>query len=143
MEKDDIIKFDNVMIEQTSFPEEWKNKDALIALLTEKLNAVNKLAEVRKALIEEDFQYKPFLKAACIMILINDEDPERINMEMNQEKLAMCEKHEDVELFFLRVIRASHLNMQGLSDTSETWDWYPKDHLKSMESLVYQKIEKN
>ena len=98
------------------------------------------MVDARRLLIQEDFQYKPFLKAACHIILLDDEKPEKIDGEIYSKKLALCEAHEEIEVFFLRVIRTFQNATTGLSDTSETLTFLPAKHLKPTERTVLGKI---
>jgi len=140
MTKADLLAYDDVIARETEFPNDWVNKDSLIHDLTEKLKIIYNLVDARRLLIQEDFQYKPFLKAACHIILLDDEKPEKIDGEIYSKKLALCEAHEEIEVFFLRVIRTFQNATTGLSDTSETLTFLPAKHLKPTERTVLGKI---
>lgn len=141
MTKSDLLAYDDVIARETTYPKDWVNKDTLIYELTEKLKRIYNLVDARRLLIQEDFQYKPFLKAACHIVLIDDENPEKIDGELYSKKMALCEAHEEIEVFFLRVIRTFQSSTMGSSDISETLTFLPAKHLKPTERNVLKKIE--
>lgn len=141
MTKNDLLAYDDVMVKETEFPTDWAGKDDLIAQLTDKLKRLYQLADTRRLLIQEDFQYKPFLKAACHMILMDDEPADKIDNTYMQQKLALCQSNEDVQLFFLRVIRAFVQNTLPSFDITKMWEYYPPQHLLPTEKRVLKEIQ--
>ncbi len=93
-----------------------------------------------ESIIKSDYQYKPFLKAACLIILLPNEDLNKVENSFIQEKLRLCQQHPEIEAFFLSTIRLLQLNIQKQSDLLKESDWQPSMNQKRMESSFYQKI---
>lgn len=140
MTKQHLLAYDDILVKETDFPTDWANKDDLTAQLTNKLKKLYDLINTRRLLIQEDFQYTPFLKAACYMILIDDENPNAIDPVHNNKKLALCQSNEEILIFFLRVIRAFQQNTLYSSGTLETSEFLPGKHLLPTEKKVLRQI---
>ena len=140
MTKEHLLAYDDVLIKETEFPDQWTNKEDLAAQLTEKLKRLYNLLDTRRLLIQEDFQYTPFLRAACHMILIDDEDQNNIDTSIMSKKLNLCRDNEEILVFFLRVIRAFQQSTVSSFDISKMWEFLPASHLKSTESKALKQI---
>lgn len=143
MTKADILAYDDVLIKQTDFPKAWNTKDDLIAQLTDKLKGLYELLHTRRILIQEDFQYKPFLKVAAHAILLDDEKSEEIDKDTYQKKLELCNVNEEVLAFFLRVSAALASNTPMSLDTLLTLELSTPEHILNTEKQVLSKIHSN
>lgn len=140
MTKSDLLAYDDIIVREAGFPKSWGTKDDLIADLTDKLAKISSLADTRRLLIQEDFQYKPFLKAACHIILMDDEPVDRIDWDIYREKLRLCMQHQELEGFFLSVIRAFQTSTEHSFDISKMWAYYPAKHVQHTEKRVLKEI---
>lgn len=140
MEKQDLLAYIDILIKETDAPTSFMSDGDLSAQLTNKMKRIYNLLDAQRLLIQEDYQYKPFLKAACHLILLDDENPEKIDQNIYQKKLLLCSQSEDIEGFFLRIIRTFQQGTVMLSDTLEKSEFLPKDHMKLTEKRVLQKI---
>jgi hypothetical protein len=143
MTKEDLLNYDDLLCKITEFPKGWASEQDLVSQITEKLKKLYNLIDTRRLLIQEDFQYKPFLKAACNMIIIDDEDVNKIDPVYIQKKLSLCESNEEVMLFFLRIIRAFQQSTVTIFDISKMWEFYPEKHLILTEKKVLKVIHTN
>jgi hypothetical protein len=140
MSKTDLLAYDDILIKETAFPTVWANKDELIAELTDKVKRLYNLIDTRRVLIQEDFQYKPFLKAACHIILCEGEDAAKVEREFYDRKLELCEHSEDIMLFFLNVIMLFQKNIVISLDTLATSKFLPPMHILPTEKRVLREI---
>jgi hypothetical protein len=108
--------------------------------LLNKLARVKTLVTLRSAMISEDFQYKPFLKAACIIILVEDENEHVLHEQTQNFKLKLCRDNPEIEAFFLRTIRTFQLSITGSSDMHKIWDWLPSKEQAATENLILKEI---
>jgi hypothetical protein len=140
MNKADFLTYDKIMLSRSEFPSNWIDDQDLVYQLETKLREVTNLIETRMFLIQEDFQYKPMLKNACHIILIDDEKADVIDNATYSKKLELCQKHPEIELFFLRISMNFMLTLNGTANTSEMWEFYPSKAVKLTESKVYKEI---
>lgn len=140
--KEDILAYQNVIIKETTFPDKWMGKDDLIKQLEEKLRSVNDLAETLVFSITQDYQYRPYVKTACHMILIDDEVAETMEGKYYDKKLELCQRHSEVEAFFLKIMKTFTINMATTTDISKMWESYPAKEVRIMESKLLSKIGK-
>lgn len=108
--------------------------------LINKMKSIHSLVATIDSVVAEDYQYKPYLLSACIIILIDGEDPNKIDPKIIAKKMKLCESIPEIEAFFLTTIRVSMSNMQGSFDMSKISNWLPSKTVKSMESILYKKI---
>lgn len=141
--RENILMFSNEVIKETQFPKEWDSDKDLIKKLVDKLNDIRQLQESLFQTVQEDFQYAPFLKAANHIILIDDENPKKIEPKYYDLKMQMCKDHPEVLIFFCRAIRILHLNIQDTSSMRKAWEYYPAPHLQITENRFLNKIGKN
>lgn len=142
MEKEDIIAYDDMVLKEAAFPKSWSSKDDLIAQMEEKLRDISALIDMRKTVLSADYNVKPFLKAASHIVLIDDEKPEALTGKHYDLKMELCQRHPEVEAFFLRIGKAFCLKMSGSLDISKLWESYPAKATVVMESKVLSKIGK-
>ena len=139
MTKTDLLDFAGVILKETEAPASRSIHD-LNADLTNKLARIKTLVSIQSAMIKEDFQYKPFLNAACVIILIDDEDEHVLSQDYQVQKLKLCRDYPEVEAFFLRTIRVFQLNITDSQATSKIWEWLPSEQIKVMENMVLKEI---
>lgn len=139
MTKEDILSYLQFMMKETAFPKAG-NLSELNAELSDKLRNVYALLATMEAVLKEDYQYKPFIKSACIIIVMDDEDPNKIDPVYHKKKLDLCQSNHKIEAFFLRTIRTLQLSSEERADMSKISEWYPSEKLKIMESSIYKKI---
>ena len=112
------------------------------ASLVNRIKNISNLVSVLDTAIAEDYQYKPYLKAACMIILIKGEDPNKLDAKFISQKLKLCQDYPEIEAFFLRTIKTLQLSMVKSFDMSKITNWYPSKNLKIMESTIYKRIGK-
>lgn len=139
MTKGDILEFDKQLLKETEFPEA-STVDALNAKLMDKLKRIYTLVSLRSAMITEDYQYKPLLKAAATIILIDDEDENKPEDKWMTLKMKLCRDNSEVEGFFLHVGMTFQLSMRSSANTSEAWDWLDNQSAKNMEKNLLKTI---
>ncbi len=139
MTKQDLLDFAGVILKETEAPASRSIHD-LNADLTNKLARIKTLVSIQSAMIKEDYQYKPFLSAACVIILLDDEDENVLDQEYQTKKLKLCQDYPEIECFFLRIIRAFQLSTVGSSDMSKIWEWCPSKEQKVMENTILKEI---
>lgn len=140
MTKEDILSYIQFIMKETSFPNHAGNLSELNAELADKLKHCYALLSTLDSVIREDFQYKPFLKAACLIILVDDEDEKTIDPNYQKLKLQLCKNDQEIEGFFLTTIRTFQTNIENSQDMSKVSDWYPSENLKVMENSIYKRI---
>lgn len=139
MTKQDILDFDGIILKETQAPASKTIHDQNAELLN-KLARINTLISIRSAMIQEDYQYKPFLRSACAIVLMDDESENDISNEVEAEKLKLCSQYPELEAFFLRVCRTFQLSTTDSQDISKIWEWYPSTQQKVMENKVLKEI---
>jgi hypothetical protein len=139
MTKKDLLDFMGVVLKETEAPAS-KSIPELNSDLTNKLARIKTLVSLQTSMINEDFQYKPFLKAACVIILMDDENENELDQSIFAEKLKLCRDYPEIEAFFLRTIRTFQLSITGSQDMSKIWEWLPSDKLKAIENTVLKEI---
>lgn len=115
--KEDLIKLLTRSVNECEFSEDI---DVNLAKALNKLQDVKTILTMMVFLIQQDYQYKPFLKSAAIVILIDDEKPEDDYMDTLNLKLELCEKHSEIEGFFLGTIKILHDKLMRRTDTTKT-----------------------
>ncbi len=143
MTKNDLLAIDDFLLSETKFPEKAANLGELNAALADKLKRIYAIVAQRQAVLKEDYQYKPFLQAASIIILLDDEPEDSIIQKYQAKKMELCQMHPEIEAFFLRVIRVFQLNITNSSDMSKISTWYPSIKLKHTENNLLKKINTN
>lgn len=141
MTKKDLLAYDDLLAEKASFPENWKDDKDLVHQLSEKIKLLYNLIDTRRLLVQEDFQYKPFLKAAGHMILLDDENPDKIDNAYYSKKMKLCQESDEVLIFFLTTIRTFQQSMLSSFDISKLSAFYPPDHLSITEKKVLGAIQ--
>lgn len=132
--KDDLLSFLKFAIIES------KINDTSPNALAAKIQNIYSVLTTLEAVIKEDYQYKPYLKAASIMILLENEDPNKLDAKIIKQKLQLCESDPEIEAFFLTTIRAFQLSIQKQLDMSVLTSWLPSKNLKHMESHLYKWI---
>lgn len=140
MTKDDLLKFDDFIISQTKFPTDIGSLNELNADLVERMKKIYAVIQQRQAVISQDYQYKPFLKAASIIILIDDEQENKIEKKYIDLKLQLCKENDEVEAFFLSTIMTFQLNIINSSITSKTSNLLSLKDQKNLEVQLYSTI---
>lgn len=140
MTKADILEFDKQVLKETEFPEAG-TVDSLNAKLTDKLKRIYTLVSLRSAMISEDYQYKPMLKAAATIILIDDEDENKPEDKWLTLKMQLCRDNSEVEGFFLQVGMTFQLSMRNSANTSEAWEWLDNPQKKNMEKNLLGQLK--
>jgi hypothetical protein len=139
IDKNDLLAFLEFMKRETQFPE-VSSLEKMNALLAEKLKHNYSLLSVIESILREDYQYKPYLKAASFLILLDGEDPNKIDPVYTKRKMDLCQSNQDIEAFFLTTIFCFQASTKSLSDMSRVSSWYPSKNLKLMENSMYKKI---
>jgi hypothetical protein len=139
MTKEDILDFDGVILAETEAPVSRSLHD-LNADLLNKLARIKTMVSLRSAMIKEDHQYKPFLKSAAVIILMDDEDEFVLSPEIEIQKMKLCRDYPEIEAFFLRVIRIFQLGTKDSQDILKIWEWLPSTEIKVMENIVLKEI---
>ena len=140
--KEDIIAYQQVISKESMFPDKWNGKDELISKLEDKLRIVGDLAETLVFSLTQDYQYRPYVKAACHMILIDDEVADKLEGKYYDKKLELCQRHTEVEAFFLKIMKTFTISMATTIDISAMWESYPGEKVRLMESKLLSKIGK-
>jgi len=140
MTKDDLMKFDDFILSQTKFPTDIGSLNELNADLVERMKKIYAVIQQRQAVIAQDYQYKPFLKAATIIILIDDEKENEITSKYQSLKMQLCKEHDEVEAFFLRVIMTFQLSIINSSTTSKTSNLLSLKEQKTIETSLFNTI---
>jgi hypothetical protein len=139
MTKQDILDFDGIILKECEAPASRSIHD-LNSDLTNKLARIKTLVSIRSAMIIEDYQYKPFLRSACSIILMDDEDENKIDNQIVMEKLRLCSQYPEIEAFFLRACRTFQLSTKDSQDISKIWEWLPSTEHRIMENIVLKEI---
>jgi len=129
--KENLILTFEALKKQTSFPKSYHSNEDLVAQLTDKNKDINGIIDMLLMVIQQDYQFDPFIKSACNIVLIDDEPADEIRPEYLKKKLELCKKHEDIMVFFLIVERHSMEIMSNLYDI-----------LATSEPLSYPQIDK-
>jgi hypothetical protein len=140
IDKSDLIAYDNMILKQCEFPAQWDDDQHLVSIMDEKMRNIANLLETKLMLIQEDFQYKPFLRTASHMIIIEGEKPEEIDHKFYSKKMELCQAHPEIELFFCRIAWSFHNRLSDSNDTSKMWEYYPAKAIKVMENKMYKEI---
>lgn len=98
------------------------------------------IAETLIKLIQEDHQYMPFLRAACFMIVLDDEDPKKIDYRANEKKIELCLNSNEVLSFFLSNIYAFTTNMEASSIISRVSELLGEAWRLDMEKVIYSQL---
>lgn len=125
LEKEDFILFANYLKQHAENPKEVYHVSSLF-----------------EALVEEDLQYRPLVKAATTFVLLEGEPVDEVNTEWYEKKLALCSAHEEIESFFLSNILSLGENLLNTSDTFKQQEWLNQERLRNMEKIFYEKIGK-
>ena len=141
--KENIILAMRELRRLTEYPKSWASNDDLIGQLSDKLNDMSGLIDMLTLVIQQDYQFDPIIKSACNIILLDDEKPEVIDPAIQQEKLALCAKHDEIMVFFLTVERNSNLNIERIYNILETSGQltYPKKE-RMMETRLLSMIKR-
>lgn len=129
--KENLILTFKALREDTSFPKSYISNEDLTAQLTDKLRDITGLIDMVLMVIEQDYQFDPFIKSACNIILLDDEKADEIDQEYQRKKLALCNQYEEIMVFFLVVERHSMANIETSYAT-----------LMTSEPLIYPEVEK-
>lgn len=129
---------------ETDYPSSWVSNDDLISQLSDKLSDMKSIIDMMSLVIQQDYQYDPIIKSACNIILLDDENPEVIDPAIQQEKLALCAKHDEIMVFFLIVERNSNLTIEDIFNTYQTSGQltYPRKE-RMMESRLLSMIRRH
>lgn len=141
MTKKDLLAYDEMLMKQCEFPTDWTGKDDLVAQLSDKLRDMYNLIETKYYLIKEDFQFKPLLKVACHMILVDEENEKEIDGKYYNLKMQLCQTHKEIEVFFLNHASNFVASMTGLASTLRKWEQSQGVEIKPIESKVLTKID--
>jgi hypothetical protein len=137
--KKDLQIFLGSILRETEFPKEATIQD-LNAELSDKLKKVYSLTSLLHGIISQDVQIKPFVRSACMVIVVDDEPIDKIDPKYTDLKLQLCERYTELEAFFLQVI-CDILNLiKNSSNTSTQLDWYNLANQKRMEKRLYNGI---
>lgn len=94
-----------------------------------------------ESILNEDYQFKPLLRSASIIILLEDEDPNIVDQKIINEKLRLCQQSSKIEAFFLTTIMTFITSLQSTQDMSKPSDWLKGAKAqKNMESSLYSMI---
>lgn len=144
MTENDLFQFDEVIKDLTVFPQEWKTKDELISKLTENVKNIAELANLRQAMVKEDYQFKPYLQAASLVIKLSDE-PDKIGSDYytsdyHLRKMKLCKDYPEIEGFFLTISTDFISKIGGSTTTHKQSVWFRSQREKNMEKTLLQKI---
>lgn len=101
--KEDLLAFMKAGIGVSEYPTEYSNDKELIKILSDKLADVKTLMTQVYLVGKEQYQYKPFLKSAAILIMMDEEKPSDDYMMTLDKKMELCERYPEIEGFFLTV----------------------------------------
>ena len=138
--KNDHLTYDEMVIDLCKSPKVAANLSEFNAELIDKLANIKTVMEQKVAVVKQDYQYKPMLKAACVIVLMDDEDETKIDADIFNQKLKLCQDNPELEAFFLRSMRALKDSMQGSFDISKVSTWLPSEQLKVMEKNCLKRI---
>lgn len=123
-------------------PAEWTTVKDLVSKLQKNAEDVRMLLEDVRVLLEEDYAYKPFIKSACAFILVDDEsvidDPHGKYYDL---KIELCNRHSEIECFFLQVSVDRQRSILSTYDASKCWEFYPDTSLKAVENKIIKVIQ--
>lgn len=102
----DLIKFITATVNKIEEPTGHKTLGELYESNKQKLQDIKIMMTQLYFLMENEIRYKPLLKSACIVILIDDEKPDDDFTRYMNKKLELCEKHPEIRSFFLAVFIA-------------------------------------
>ena len=94
------------------------------------------------SLVQEDFQYMPFLRAACYMVLLDDENPKKIDHKANEKKISLCLESDDVMSFFLCNILAFTKNTDSSQIITEVSELLAEKWRLDTEKVIYSQLSK-
>jgi hypothetical protein len=138
LSKNDLTDFIRLMAKELNFPKEFETKEDLVSLQREQIEKVKSFLGDMEWLIQKDYQFKPYLKAGCLLILMDDEDPHIIDKKINLEKMKLCKESEDVEFFFISTIGNLLLSTTNSSPTFQELDLSSLKAQKITERKIYQ-----
>lgn len=127
--KENLVQTFEALKSDTSFPKSYSGQDDLVSQLTNNLQSIQGIIDMVLLVIKQDYQYDPFIKSACNIILIDDEKADAIEPEYQKMKLQLCNQYQDIMVFFLITERNSMKNIEILSDMLQKLEQleYPKD----------------
>lgn len=122
----------------TSFPSSFHGNDDLISQLTDQNKEMSAIIDMLLLVINQDYQYDPFIKSACNIILLDDEKADVIDPEIQKRKLELCAKHHDIMVFFLVTERNSQKTIIDIYDILTTLEQspYPKAQMMTEKRLL-------
>ena len=131
--KRDLLLFTNTMEKMATF-NAVPTIDGLNSDMANKMANQRALLQSFQATINGDFQFKPYLKTACAVILIEGEDENKIDGEFMTKKLNLCRQYPEIEAFFLDFTFSFLAIMNGTISSSKPLDWYNLAARKRTES---------
>jgi len=140
IDKEDLNKYLGFIQKESEFPESTTIADQN-KKLAEKLKNIYAVSSALQSYLAQDYQYKPFIYSAAIMILIDDEKENEIDgVKMNQ-KIKLCNENEDIAGFFLTTIRTFHLKTLNISDTLRASNLSSLNINRSLENQILSEID--
>ena len=82
--KENLILTFEELKRQTAFPSSWHGNDDLVSQLTDQNKETSAIIDMLLLVIKQDYQYDPFIKSACNIILLDDEKPDIIDPEIQK-----------------------------------------------------------
>lgn len=136
--KENLILTFEELKRQTSFPSSWHGNDDLVSQLTDQNKEMSAIIDMLLLVIKQDYQYDPFIKSACNIILLDDEKPDVIDPEIQKRKLELCAKHQDIMVFFLVMERNSQKTIIDTFSILTTLEQspYPKTQMMTEKRLL-------
>ena len=139
IEKFDLQKFLSMLVTNLEFSDgETPNLNTCL----NKMGDAKTIATNLYYTIEGDYQYKPYLKSACIIILLGDEKPDDPYEKYLEEKLKLCELHSEIEGFFLANIKILEFSLKNRGKSIPDWDYFlPKKGEANLEKSTLRMIQ--
>ncbi len=119
--KADLLLFKSAMEKQCQFSPA-ASMSVLNVDMANKFGTQTALLQQFEAVVTGDYQIKPFLKSACIVILMDGEDEYKIESNWTKKKLELCRDFPEVEAFFLDIIYVLSRTMESTPDSQKTLD---------------------
>ena len=140
--KEDIQKFLATSVNICERKDAFDDLSEQIAVLENKLADVKTMMTQLFLIIKEDYQFKPFLRSAAVIVLMDDEKPEDDYMLTLDKKMDLCAKHPEIESFFLSAIVILHYRLRNREEISKRLE-YLKETMrgqKKQERTLYSLI---
>ena len=139
---EDFTKALTTISEGLKAPKEYKHLKELVGIQQDTLADARAAVDDIIFLTQNDHQYKPFIRSGAIFILIDGEkDKDDPHGKYYDLKVELCNRHREIEDFFLRVSVGFHRSTLSSFNIGELWAWFPSKAVKVVENRIMKRIQ--